>query len=188
MDKNILDYCEDISFILRNIEDRLDTLNENNFDKLLDDFGYKFFCIENANPNWEKLKKTNNLSGVYVFKEILEEETGCINKEQWELYKDFMGSNAVPKWNGNDRKEIFYVGKSNVIGKRVKEHMTTASCSTSALKLKFFQDKYCSELQYKVYVFYLEDKNSKKNAISELIESILHSKLLPTVGSKKLSK
>lgn len=183
-------YSDKLIKISDEINKNLSNINSMNFSEELIKFGYEPLEIKSTCNNWnEKLTTVNNCTGVYIF--VKNSGLHSINEENWADYKDKMKEKtpkeSVPDWNNESRSDntIFYVGKSNIIGSRVRQHMTSASPGTSALKLDYFKADYDNNLKYTVHIFYLKDKDQKKNAVSELVESVLHKKLSPNIGTSR---
>lgn len=193
MTNDVNHYIKELSDILSEIKDSLKGLTSNDFHNKLKDFGYEYKCVEvkgALDSQYEKvIKKVTTYTGLYVFEET---SGNCLTQDVWSKFKRDMkceGDN-VPKWNDklDYKNKIFYVGKSNHVGQRVKEHTKSASKSTYALKLNCLEKKCQSNLEYKIHIFYLESKDdNKKNAVNELVESILHHHLEPIIGSKVIT-
>lgn len=206
MNKNIEFYSEKLISMSEEIEKEFKNLKKDNFSELLEGFGYCSFCINvngyvitddkikieeyidnNKLIDVEKeIDKIKNYIGLYIFEETSKD---ALTVDKWTSFKEDMkySDNKVPQWNkqANCNHNLFYLGKSNRIGQRIKEHILKCSNSTYALKLNAFQNKYESQFKYKIHIFYLESEdNNRKNAVNELVESILHSKLKPKIGSK----
>ncbi|MDK6862761.1 hypothetical protein [Nosocomiicoccus ampullae] len=168
MSKKIKYFSKQLNDISREIEESLERLDSKNFSTELVNFGYKHIYVDSTmskDTRNEKLKEIKNYPGIYIF---MENSKICITKTSWKSFKKCMEPNMVPQWNSivDSNNNIFYLGKSNSIGQRVKEHMTKAAKSTYALKLEEFKEKYCSNLNYTVDIFFLAEKDNSKKMLS----------------------
>lgn len=80
--------------------------------------------------------------------------------------------------------DILYVGKSHEINKRIKEHIISTGKRTYSLSL-FEPERKDFNGKYKIYVFKCLNEKYFKMILST-VESILHEKLNPIVGSKRV--
>lgn len=193
---NIKSFSKKISCIEEAIKNNLDKIDNESYHEKLEGFGYDYKIMTSTNLDddenfldvlFKSGKNTAKITGVYIFETV----SNNMNKENWDKYKNDMKKNSkkVPKWNEGSNKDFFYIGKSNDLKKRIKEHTDTASPGTYALKLKEFK-KCFSDFEYKVHIFYPKDLDQKNSSISnyrainELVESVLHDSLKPMIGNK----
>ena len=99
------------------------------------------------------------------------------------LFKDELVASEVNFLTDNIN-DILYVGKSHEINKRIREHTIRASDRTYSLRL-FEPDRTVFNGKYKIYIFKCLNEKYFKMILST-IESILHEKLTPIVGSKRV--
>lgn len=209
MCNNIDAYNNKLDDIVKDIEKDFTKLTKDNFLKLLTEFGYLLTCIvvdkyittgkgpqvkgyvqmnnSKTDDIENEIDKIKNYTGLYIFKENSEDH---LTSEEWQEFKTRMSNNNnnVPQWNSKADQEnkIFYLGKSNRIGQRIKEHILQCSRSTYALKLNNLRTEENNSFKYKIFIFYLEsDDNNRNNAVTELVESILHRKLSPKIGTRR---
>lgn len=83
--------------------------------------------------------------------------------------------------------KIFYLGKSNELKNRISQHILTnkyKSKGTYALRLGFYTENH-KNFEYSIDIFYLECGEGKNRALNELVESVLHQHLQPTIGTSR---
>lgn len=195
---DIESFSKKISRIEEAIKNDLYGIDNINYDKILDRFGLEHEIILSTELDDDKNalddlfkdgKEISKHTGIYLFKS----ESEHMTQKNWDSYKNHMKEkrpeNKVPKWNKDHKEDFFYIGKSNDLKKRIKEHTDTASPSTYALKLKEFKQCF-SDFEYKIHIFYPKDLDRKNSSISnyrainELVESVLHDSLKPMIGNK----
>jgi hypothetical protein len=153
----------------------------NFFDKIL------FFDHDNTQAHDATLyKETRGRRGVYVF----------VMKDECDDMKDFYLSHGAQHNNGDKplkKGDTLYVGKSYKIGVRIREHHSANNVSPNSLKLNHETRKRLIG-KYQIFCFLLkkdyhstgDKKNMFQNLILGSVESFLHERLKPKVGSSRV--
>lgn len=110
---------------------------------------------------------------IYFFKTNRPQEISSLFKK----YSEIKGNNRLARHNGNDNSTILYVGSSNSLQKRFKEHCGLASKSTYAIK---FRDWLTDDnLEIEFHYFQLDNTDQD---ILQHIEDGLWKSMKPVLG------
>lgn len=146
---------------------------------------FEEIVIENIDE--QSINELGKIPAIYIFKIT---NSLKLNIDNFDNVTYGAKINIEPNINENsfdlfiNINDILYVGKSHEINKRIREHTIRASDRTYSLRL-FEPDRTVFNGKYKIYIFKCLNEKYFKMILST-IESILHEKLTPIVGSKRV--
>lgn len=168
-------------------QDAITKLKENqikvaDFNKV--SFTTNSFNIESITNEIDKLVvKDSVVDGetdfIYLFKVCGESVNLSELKNAMSTFKSTKSKIKLCKINDNPGTQYLYVGRSQNLTTRIKQHLTSDKYkSVYAMHM----DAWCSEVENNVEIMFM--KLDKESCIIQLIEDALHSKLKPCFGRK----
>lgn len=135
------------------------------------------------------LNDIDKKAGVYIF---IISDIDIIDKDEFDKVSKGSKTNEMYELVKDGEEYTLYIGKSKNLKSRIQEHFNDNADSTPySLKLNTTQRKKLINEDNKLYVFLLKDPYGKestidiKNIIISSVESLLHNKLCPIVGTRR---